>query len=73
MKKFLVLNNLKALLRFKNISYGELSEVIGISKGTISEKINNRKNRSFTTLEIIDICKYLDIKREDLYKYFFES
>jgi len=71
MNKNYELKNLKALLRFKNISYAELGEALGISKGSVSEKINNRAGRSFTILEAMEICEYLDINNEDIHKYFF--
>ena len=65
------LENLKALLRFKKISYKELSEAIGVSIGTFSEKINNRRGRSFTISEVKKICEYVEINQEEIPKYFF--
>jgi transcriptional regulator with XRE-family HTH domain len=72
MKKSLELHNLKALLRYKNISYGELSEYVGISKGAFSDKMNNSGGRSFNTPEIIAISEYLGLDKKDIPRYFFD-
>ena len=71
MEKSVELKNLKAILRFKNISYRELSREIDMSIGTLSDKLNNRNGRTFTITEVKKICEYVGIEPHEIAKYFF--
>lgn len=71
MEKNVELKNLKAILRFKNISYKELSREIDMSIGTLSDKLNNRNSRTFTITEVKKICEYVEIAPNEIAKYFF--
>ncbi len=71
MEKNVELTELKAILRFKNISYRELSREIDMSIGTLSDKLNNRNGRTFSITEIKKICDYVGIMPNEIPKYFF--
>ena len=64
-------NYSKLLGRIKECGYihATLAKAIGISKGTLSAKLNNLN--FFTTKEIIAICKVLNIAYKDIPLYFF--
>lgn len=65
------LSNLKALLRFRNISYRELSQAIGLSVGALCDKLNGKKGRTFTIFEIVKVVNYLRLESNEIVKYFF--
>lgn len=67
----MALEDLKALLRFKNISYRTLAEEIGVNISTFSDKMNNTNGREFTSSEIVNISKYLNLTPEETFKFFF--
>jgi DNA-binding Xre family transcriptional regulator len=71
LEKNVELTELKAILRFKNISYRELSREIDMSIGTLSDKLNNRNGRTFSITEIKKICDYVGIMPNEIPKYFF--
>lgn len=48
----------------------ELSKASGIPKATLSQRLNG--NRPFDTYQISALCKVLEIKPEEIGKYFFE-
>lgn len=64
-------NHSKLLGRLKEcgITQEQLAKEIGKNKGTISAKLNGQF--SFTTEEIDDICKVLNIANEEIGAYFF--
>lgn len=49
----------------------ELAKASGIPKSTLSQRINGRK--PFDAPQISAICKVLDIKPEEIGRYFFED
>lgn len=61
----------KLLGRIKECGFTQekLADAIGISKTTLSAKINNQF--SFTTKEMIAICKVLNIPLHEINEYFF--
>ena len=65
------LEELKAVLRFRGISYRTIAEEIGINISTFSDKMNNTNGREFTQSEIAGISTYLKLTPEDAFKYFF--
>lgn len=67
------LEELKAILRYRKVSYRELAKVIGVQVSTFSNKINGRKGSDFTTTEVLAIAKHLDFTPDELVKYFFSS
>ena len=64
-------NHSKLLGRIKECGFTQekLAEAIGISKTTLSGKLNNQF--SFTTKEMLAICKVLDIPLHEINEYFF--
>ena len=64
-------NHSKLLGRLKErgITQEQLAKEIGKNKGTLSAKLNGQF--SFTTEEIDDICKVLNIANEEIGAYFF--
>ncbi|WP_028308772.1 helix-turn-helix domain-containing protein [Desulfitibacter alkalitolerans] len=67
----MVLEELKALLRYRKITYGELSNELLVTTGTFCNKINNKKGNGFTQNEIVEISKYLDLSPDELLACFF--
>lgn len=65
------LNELKALLRYRQISYEKLASEIGISVSTFSDKINNKNGREFVSSEIVQIGRALLLSRDEIMVYFF--
>jgi hypothetical protein len=70
-KKSIPLEDLKAYLRFKNITYKLLSSVVGCNIASISDKINNRNGRQFEQYEIFKLLEYLQLTNDEIRKYFF--
>ena len=68
-KKYPELNALKGRLREYKISYRKLAKIIGIAINTLSDKINGFY--PFNSNEIEIILETLDIKPEEIAKYFF--
>ena len=64
-------NHLKLRGRIKEFGFrqDELAKRIGITNSTMSAKLNNLS--AFTTDEIGDLCKLLDISKHDIGIYFF--
>ena len=48
----------------------ELSKAAGIPKATLSQRLNG--NRPFDARQISALCRVLDIKPEEIGRYFFE-
>lgn len=71
MKSKLNLNYSKLLGRIRECGFTQktLAEAIGISSSTLSVKVNN--NGAFTTTEMADICRLLDISKHEIGEYFF--
>ena len=61
----------KLLGRMKECGYTQekMAQAIGISKGTLSQKLNNKAN--FYHPEMQQICELLKITGEDVYAIFF--
>ena len=47
----------------------EVADRIGINKGTLNAKLNNKGN--FNGPEMHDICRLLDISKDEIGSYFF--
>ncbi|MBE6618410.1 MAG: DUF739 family protein [Ruminococcaceae bacterium] len=64
-------NYSKLLGRIKEcgLTQEQLAKAIGISKATLSAKLNNKFN--FDTAEMIAICKVLNIPTSEIHEYFF--
>lgn len=64
-------NHSKLRGKIKEFGYRQedIAEKIGINKGTMSAKLNNTS--AFTTEEIDDICRLLDISKHEIGVYFF--
>ena len=64
-------NYAKLLGRIRECGFTQatLAEAIGINKGTLSAKLNNQYY--FTSLEMVAICKVLNIALKDIPLYFF--
>ena len=64
-------NYAKLLGRIKEfgLTQEQLAKAIGKNKGTLSAKLNGQF--SFTTKEIDDICKVLNISNNEIGDYFF--
>ena len=65
------LRNSKLLGRMKerSITQEQLAKEIGKDKSTVNAKLNGKN--AFTTKEIDDICKVLDISNDEIGEYFF--
>lgn len=70
-KEGVPLEDFKAFLRFKNISYKELSNVLKVTISTVSDKINNRNNRQFEQHELFKLIEHLRLNNDEIVKYFF--
>ena len=64
-------NHSKLLGRIRECGFTQeqLAKAIGVSKATLSSKLNNQF--FFTTKEIYCICKVLSIELKDIPEYFF--
>ncbi len=64
-------NHSKLLGRIRECGFSQaaLAKAIGISKGTLSAKLNNQNY--FTSVEMIAICNVLNIAVKDIHLYFF--
>ena len=64
-------NHSKLLGKLKEQGYTqeEVAKRIGINKCTLSAKLNNKN--AFTTDEMADICRVLDISKHEIGDYFF--
>lgn len=60
---------LRGLIREKGYTQRDVAEVIGVTAGTLSDKLNNKAN--FSTSEVNSICRMLDIANEEIGVYFF--
>lgn len=60
---------LRGLIKEKGYTQSDVAEVIGITAGTMSDKLNNKAN--FSTSEVDSICRMLDISNEEIGAYFF--
>ena len=65
------LDQLKAIMRFKNVSQKELAEVLGIGKSTFCDKVNGTRGKEFTTSEIKAIGTHLELAPDEVIQYFF--
>lgn len=65
-------NYSKLLGRMKEMGFTleTLADAIGMSKGTLSVKLNN--HFYFTTAQIVSICKVLKIAIKDIPLYFYQ-
>lgn len=70
-KKTVPLMALKGKIREEGTSIRKLAPVVGIAPATLCLKINSHYD--FTCGEISKICERLDIKANDIPKYFFPS
>lgn len=70
-KQYAELPELKGLIRARGTSYSEVAKTIGITTNTMSNKINGFYG--FTPEEIEKICIFLEVRNEDIVKYFFPS
>ena len=68
-RKFKELSKLKGLLREKNITYKKIASLIGINYTTFSDKINGYSD--FTLNEANNIIQQLQIRKNEIYDYFF--
>lgn len=66
-------NYSKLLGRIKEcgLTHKQLAKAIGKNKSTLSAKLNGQF--SFTTKEIDDICKVLNISNDEIGNYFFTA
>lgn len=62
-------NKLKGRLVEYGYNTTDLAKLLGLSKSTISLKLNNI--RDFTSSEMLYIAEWLDIPREEIVDYFF--
>lgn len=62
--------NLRKRMIELDYSQEELSKASGIPKATLSQRING--NRPFDSYQISALCKVLDIKPEEIGRFFFE-
>lgn len=64
-------NYSKLLGRIKECGFtqAQLAKAIGVNKGTLSAKLNNQF--AFTTIEMLAICKVLQIPVSEIHEYFF--
>lgn len=63
-------NNLRGRIIAKFGSSRSFAEEIGMKESTLSRKLNNEIE--FRYDEVITICKYLDIKPEEIGPYFYK-
>ena len=56
-------------IKEKGLTQNELAAMIGRDKSSLSAKLNGKS--AFTTVEIDNICKALDISNGDIVEYFF--
>ncbi len=64
-------DKLKGRMVEKRFTYEEFAKAIGISPFTFAKKIANQYD--FKQGEIIKTCEVLDLRREEIPKYFFEE
>lgn len=69
MPKYRELVELKGLLREKKINYETLARYLKMSLSALSNKINGKS--IFLITEANEIARILEIKKEDIYIYFF--
>ena len=64
-------NHSKLLGKIRECGFTQesLATAIGVNKCTLSAKLKNKN--SFTTAEITDICRLLDISKYEIGDYFF--
>lgn len=60
---------LRGRIREKGYTQGDVAEAIGITAGTLSDKLNNKA--TFSTNEVDSICRMLDIANAEIGAYFF--
>lgn len=58
-------------MREKHLSQSKLAELITLSANSMSTKMNCKGGRTFTSTEIWQLCKILDIPRSKIGEYFF--
>lgn len=56
-------------IKERGLTHEQLAKAIGKNKSTLSTKLNGQF--AFTTKEIDDICKILDISNNEIGEYFF--
>lgn len=65
------LDKLRGLLAEKKITYKQCAEAIGISKYQFSRKMTGIAQ--FWIDEVIDLCLFLKLSREEIYTIFFKE
>ncbi len=73
MKDRVGLDELKAYMRYKDVSQYELADAIGVSITSLNQKINGKHGKEFTSSEIVAIGEYLDLSAKQILCYFFPS
>ena len=61
----MITNNLKQLMRDKNINQGELAEITGLSRQTINKYCRNRITR-FDEPSLEVFCEYFEVSFNEL-------
>lgn len=64
-------NELWAMIKRHGDTQGELAESLGISRATLSKKMNEKGNSSFTQPEIAHIKERYKLSAEDISNIFF--
>ena len=69
----MALETLKAVLRYKKVSYRQLASDLDIQVSTFSNKINEKGGSEFSRKEMLALAERLELTPEDVVKYFFAS
>lgn len=62
-----IIQRIKKLREAQGISQSKLSEILGISRGQVSNIENPRYSHKYTLKQIDTICKYLDYPIEKVF------
>lgn len=67
----MALEELKAVLRYRKVSYRELAPVLGVQVSTFSRKINEQHGSEFSRSEIVQLAEYLHLDHDEVRRLFF--
>lgn len=65
----IMFNKLKGLLAERNMAARELAKVLDISENSVYAKLNGKLQ--FKPSEIVAICDFLEIPKQEIHSYFF--
>ena len=62
----ILIQNIKRLMRDKNVSQQKLAEILEMSQPNVSKALNEKDKKCFTLIQVIGIAEYFHISVDEL-------